>query len=91
LNFQCHRKVKDYYNSLPDKSKRIIREHIERLKDYPDINGDIECYRKSLHSQLWRMHIARSFTLFYTVDTLEGVLRITDLMTIEQAHKKYNL
>jgi len=89
LIIQCHRKVKEYYHTLPIKSKRIVREHIERLTHYPDIDADIECIRQSTHSQLWRMHIARTFTMFYTIDTLEGVLRVTDLMTIEQAHKKY--
>ncbi len=79
----------EYYKSLPVKSQRIIKEHIDRLNHYPDIDADIECIRRSPDSQLWRMHISRTFTLFYTVIQGENEIHVDALMTIEQAHKKY--
>ncbi|HVP95428.1 MAG TPA: hypothetical protein VMS89_09705 [Methanoregulaceae archaeon] len=62
---------------------------MDRLYQYPHVNADIECIRKYPGSQLWRMHIARSFTMFYTVIPAIEEIHIDDLMTVEQAYKKY--
>jgi mRNA interferase RelE/StbE len=89
LLIKIHHKAKEYYKSLPVKSQRIIKEHVDRLNHYPDIEADVECIRRSPDSQLWRMHISRTVTLVYTVIPAENQIHVDALMTIEQAHKKY--
>ncbi len=41
------------------------------------------------HEALCRLHIPRSYTTFYRIDQDEKVVKILDIMTIEQAHKIY--
>ena len=78
-------RVKEFIRELPEKDRRVIGEHIERLSGHPNATGNI----RKLHTRKsrWRMHISMKYTLFYYVDS-DSVL-IDKIMTIEQAHKKY--
>ncbi|RLI79953.1 hypothetical protein DRP07_09640 [Archaeoglobales archaeon] len=80
------KKALKFLNSLLEKSQRIVKEKLKVLyKDpYPGKNKeklDLQGY------VLYRMHVARTFTVFYRI--CENEVRILDIMTIEQAHKKY--
>ncbi len=35
------------------------------------------------------MHVSRSYTIFYRIEEREKTVKILDIMTIEEAHKKY--
>jgi len=74
--------VLEYVNSLPDKDRRIIKEHLVQLED-PLTVRDVEYIRDGV----CRMHIAHSYTAFFIV--LKDCVRIVDVDTIERAHKKY--
>ena len=78
-------RVKEFIRDLPEKDRRVIGEHIERLSDHPGAVGNI----KKLHTRKprWRMHISMKYTLFYHVDS--DMVWIDKIMTIEQAHKNY--
>ena len=78
-------RVKEFIRELPEKDRRVIGEHIERLSDHPNATGNI----RKLHTRKprWRMHISMKYTLFYYVDS--DSVWIDKIMTIEQAHKKY--
>ncbi len=78
-------RVKEFIRELPEKDRRVIGEHIERLSDHPYATGNI----KKLHTRKprWRMHISMKYTLFYYIDS--ETVWIDRIMTIEQAHKKY--
>jgi mRNA-degrading endonuclease RelE of RelBE toxin-antitoxin system len=39
--------------------------------------------------EIYRMHIGRSYTLFYKIWKDEKVVEILNIMTIEEAHKRY--
>jgi len=39
---------------------------------------------------VYRLHISRSFTVFYTIEHEENTVRIAKIMTIERAHKEYS-
>jgi len=79
--------VKEFIRELPEKDRRVIGEHIDRLSEHPGATGNI----KKLHTKKprWRMHISMKYTLFYYVDS--DTVWVDKIMTIEQAHKKYGM
>lgn len=84
------KRVEKFIENLPEKSQRIVREKLRTLRDdpYPKRGGS----KKKLNLpdyELYRMHIARSYTVFYRIIEGERVVKILDMMTIEQAHKMY--
>ena len=86
------RKSAEFLNSLDDKSRRIIRTRLTSLKDdpYPGTGADKELIKSPKgrpDEKVYRLHIGRSFTAFYRIK--EKTVYITEIMTIEQAHKKY--
>lgn len=88
------RKSADFLNSLDDKSRRIIRTRLAALKDdpFPGKTGDKELIKSPKGREdetVYRLHLGRSFTAFYQIR--ERTVYITELLTIEQAHKKYGI
>ena len=88
--------AKDFFRSLSEKSKRIVRKNLDKLKEYsyPGKRGDKEKLRIKVRFEnkvydLYRIHIARTYTAFYIIVEKEKLVMITDLMTIEKAHKIY--
>jgi mRNA-degrading endonuclease RelE of RelBE toxin-antitoxin system len=79
----------EFINTLNDKSRQIIRSRLESLtKDpFPGKGGDKELLKLRRGTKIYRLHIGRTFTAFYTIDG--NSVFITEVMTIEQAHKKY--
>jgi len=80
-----------FINSVPEKSQRIITEALARLEHdpFPGSGGNKERINLRKGREVYRMHIARKFTAFYTIDTECLVVRVHEILTIEQAHKKY--
>lgn len=70
----------------PEKIRGHIFRHICKLED-PSNAPDVEC----LHSkvQVYRMHIGRIYTVIFKIRTESNIVQVLDLMTIEQAHKRY--
>jgi mRNA-degrading endonuclease RelE of RelBE toxin-antitoxin system len=83
------RKALKYLSDLPEKSQRIIRELCHALAEdpFPGQGGDKELLH--LEFRLYRLHVGRSFTVFYQIREEEGQIRILDIVTIEKAHKLY--
>ena len=77
-------RVKEFIRELPEKDRRVIGEHIERLSDH---RMQRQYYEINTRKPRWRMHISMKYTLFYHVDS--DFVWIDKIMTIEQAHKKY--
>jgi mRNA-degrading endonuclease RelE of RelBE toxin-antitoxin system len=75
---------------LPEKSRRIVDSNIKLLAEdpYPGKGGDKECLTLRDGVKMYRLHIARSITVFYKI--LNDTVYITEVLTTEQAHKKYN-
>lgn len=79
----------EFVNSQNDKSRRIIETHLETLEEdpFPGKGGDKELLNLRPGVRIYRLHIGRTFTVFYEV---EGrIVFVNEIMTIEQAHKKY--
>jgi mRNA-degrading endonuclease RelE of RelBE toxin-antitoxin system len=80
-----------FINSLDTKSRRLVGSHLKSLEEnpYPGIGGDKELMKLRPGVRIYRLHIGRSFTAFYQIEG--NTIFITEVMTIEQAHKKYKL
>jgi mRNA-degrading endonuclease RelE of RelBE toxin-antitoxin system len=77
--------VKTFIWKLPEKDRRVISEHIERLPQHPNATGDIK--KLKTRKPRWRMHISLKYTIFYFV--ISDTVYIDLIMSIEQAYKKY--
>ena len=93
MSFQVliRRKSIDAINELPEKTSRIVHDALRALETdpYPGTGGDKELLHREEGIEVFRLHIGRSYTAFYTVDTGRQVVQVHDIMTIGQAHKKY--
>jgi len=78
-------------NSFDEKSRRIIRAKLAALAEnpYPGKRGDKEKFCLEDGYILYRLHIGRTWTAFYRVYESENLVKILDVLPIEQAHKKY--
>jgi mRNA-degrading endonuclease RelE of RelBE toxin-antitoxin system len=84
------KKALEFINALPPKSQRIVIEKCKTLADDPfPGQGDKEIIQRRGHEAIYRLHISRSYTAFYKVYKDEKMVKILDIMTIEQAHKIY--
>jgi len=80
-----------FINTQNVKTRRIIRSHLQSLEDdpFPGTGGDKELLHTRPGMKIYRLHIGRTFTAIYVVE--ENSVLVTEVMTIGQAHKKYNL
>jgi len=85
------RRSVDAIKELPGKTRRIIHDALKSLEQdpYPGTGGDKELLHHEEGIEVYRLHIGRSYTAFYTIDTRSHVVQVHDMMTIGQAHKKY--
>lgn len=88
---KVHTRVIAYINTVPEKSRRIIRKALEDLEQnpYPGSGGDKERLEAGHGRKVFRIHIARTYTEFYSLDTENRIVKVHDIHTIEQAHKKF--
>ena len=70
----------------PEKIREHIFNHLRKLED-PYSVPDIECLYAKV--QVYRMHIGRTYTAIFKIDKDSDSIRVLDLMTIEQAHRRY--
>ncbi len=78
-------------NCLPDKTRRIIRTALKRLEEdpFPGAQGDKEKLILRGGIIIYRLHISRRYTVFYEIDKDEKLVIVQEILSIEQAHKKY--
>ncbi|WP_460373730.1 type II toxin-antitoxin system RelE family toxin [Methanocalculus sp. MC3] len=81
----------EFLNSLDIKDQRIIKDKLKILQDnpYPGQDGDKEKLHTHKKRESYRLHIARSFTVIYTIDPDKKIVYITHIMSIERAHRRY--
>ena len=81
-----------FLNDRDDKSRQIVRSRLAALEDdpFPGKGGDkelIKAPKGGPDEKVCRLHIGRTFTAFCRI---EGkTVFVTEVLTIEQAHKKY--
>jgi mRNA-degrading endonuclease RelE of RelBE toxin-antitoxin system len=86
LNVQIARGVIKTLSKHPERIREQIFNHIRRLDD-PYSAPDVECLFAA--RQIYRMHIGRSYTVIFRILKESDTVLVLDLMTIEQAHKRY--
>lgn len=86
MDIQIERGVIKTLEKYPGKIREHIFSHLRKLED-PYNATDVEC----LHSkvQVYRMHIGRTYTVIFKIHKDSNIVQVLDLMTIEQAHKRY--
>jgi mRNA-degrading endonuclease RelE of RelBE toxin-antitoxin system len=85
LKIEVTERAIKFLTSLPEKDRRIVGEHIDRLSDHPHAHGDIK--RLNTPKERYRMHVSYRYTIFFYPD--EKTIIINEIMTTELAHKKY--
>ncbi|WOX56794.1 type II toxin-antitoxin system RelE family toxin [Methanoculleus receptaculi] len=84
------RRAREFVKKLPPKTRRIIVEKILELKEDPFPGGNKEKLEYPHPPAVYRLHIGRSFTVFYIIEHEESIVKIEKIMTIEKAHKEYS-
>ena len=81
----------DLLNSLDAKDQRFIKAkpRILRENPYPGSDGDKEKLHTNKKHESYRLHIARTFTVIYNINSDEKLVYITHIMPIEKAHRRY--
>lgn len=85
-------KALEFLQSMPEKSRRLVAERCRALAEDPfpgSASGDREALHLSGHRKLYRLHVARSYAVFYRIFDDEKVVRILAITTIEKVHKMY--
>lgn len=82
-----------YYDDLDSKSKRIVKENLEKLTDdpYPRPDSGLGDVEKVPYKgkEAYRLHIGRSHTAIYTVQEEQQRVLVHELIDIDTAHKRY--
>jgi mRNA-degrading endonuclease RelE of RelBE toxin-antitoxin system len=83
--------VQEILQLLDGKSSSIIIKNIRKLKEdpYPGRgSGDKE--KIPIKGKMrYRMHIGRTWTIFYSILEEEKEVRVSELIPIDEAHKRY--
>ncbi len=88
---QLRNKVSEKVNSLPEKSRRIIKAALKQLENdpYPGTKGDKEKIVLRGGRIIFRLHISHTYTAYYSILPDRRIVRVQDIFSTEQAHKKY--
>jgi mRNA-degrading endonuclease RelE of RelBE toxin-antitoxin system len=81
----------DFVESLDEKSERICKENLKKLADQPYPGrgkGDKEKLVVDGET-VYRLHIGRTFTAFYEIVEDENVVRVLEVLPIDEAHDRY--
>ena len=80
-----------FIGSVPEKSRRIIRNALQGLCEnpFPGSSGDKERLVLRGGKEIYRLHIARTYTAFYSIEDETRIVRVHEILPIEQAHKMY--
>jgi len=84
---------RDFLSDADAKTERIVRTNLEKLADNPYPRpgaggGDREKLPVN-GREMYRLHIGRTYTAFYTIHENEGEVRVREILPIDDAHKRY--
>ena len=86
MNVELDRGVVKTLLRIPEDLRREIFGHITKLEE-PESIPSSECLFPA--KDMYRIHIGRRYTIIYKVLKEADTVLVLDLMTIEQAHKRY--
>lgn len=84
-------RVGQFLQALDDKSRRICAGNLKKLAQgpYPGRGAGDKERLVVRGEEVFRMHISRSYTAFYVVIERDKIVRVFEMLPIDQAHKKY--
>ena len=93
MKLEIDERALKFLNAISEKSRRTVKKHCLALAEdpFPGRGGDKEALHMPGFAALYRLHVGRSYTVFYRIFEDEQTVRILEIMTIEQAHKRYGL
>jgi mRNA-degrading endonuclease RelE of RelBE toxin-antitoxin system len=86
VDVQIEKRVIKTLEKYPEKIRVHIFNHLRKLED-PYSAPDVECLHAKV--QVYRMHVGRTYTIIFKITKESDIVTVLDLMTIEQAHKRY--
>ena len=90
-NVQLSKETCLFLSYIDAKRRRICKKNLEKLEGnpYPGRgSGDKEKIIVK-GKERYRLHIGRTFTAFYIIDEKQKIVRVVEILPINQAHKKY--
>ena len=84
------RRTREFVKRLPPKTRRIIVEKILELKEDPFPGGNKEKLEYTRPPAVYRLHVGRSFTVFYVIEHKESIVKIEKIVTIKKVHKEHS-
>ena len=84
---------REYISALDDKSAGIVKDNLRKLEDDPHPrpgsgSGDKEKLVVD-GEEMYRLHIGRTHTAFYTILEESQEVRIVEILPIDEAHDRY--
>ncbi len=83
------KRAREYLGKIHKKTRRILVDKILELQHDPYPGGNKERLDYPHPPVVYRLHVSRSITVFYSIKEDERIIRVEKIMTIEQAHKEY--
>ncbi|ELY88720.1 plasmid stabilization system [Natrialba hulunbeirensis JCM 10989] len=82
--------VRSLLADVDDKTERIIKDNLSKLESpYPGRGaGDKERLPVD-GNEKYRLHIGRTWTAFYEIEDDENLVRVLEVLPIDEAHKRY--
>lgn len=80
-----------FVEGLDEKSERICKQNLKKLANDPYPGGGRGDKKRLVvdGDVVYRLHIGRTFRAFYDIDEDADVVRILEVLPIDDAHKRY--
>ena len=76
------KKAREFLKRLPEKTRRIVVDKILELRIDPFPGGNRERLVYHYPPAVYRLHTARSYTVFYLIENDENLVKIEKIMTM---------
>ena len=88
---QVSRAVEAFLEAMDEKSRRICSSNLLKLArgPYPGRGPGDKEKLPVRGEEVYRLHIGRRYTAFYVILEANQLVRVLELLPIDQAHKKY--
>jgi len=84
--------VAEFLDAADEKTERICKEKLWFLSENPypsGSRGDKEKLSIDGQRDRYRLHISRTWTAFYTIIEDDKEVRVLEIVSIDEAHKRY--
>lgn len=83
----------EFLSNADTKTERIVKDNLASLEDepYPRPGAGTGDREKLVIDgrEMYRFHISRAYTAFYTIEEGEETVCVLEILSIDDAHKRY--